>query len=85
MMYHHWFGMGAGDALLAVLVVVLLAGAVIALVVATTRGAGSSPRVDRPAEDEAERVLADRFARGEVDCDEYEQRLRTLRATRPSR
>jgi putative membrane protein len=29
----------------------------------------------------AEQILADRFARGEIDAEEYERRLRTLRAT----
>ncbi|WP_203779235.1 SHOCT domain-containing protein [Actinoplanes philippinensis] len=32
-----------------------------------------------PAES-AERVLADRFAHGEIDADEYRQRLATLRS-----
>jgi uncharacterized membrane protein len=36
----------------------------------------------RPLPD-AERVLADRFARGEIDTGEYEQRLHTLRGARP--
>jgi len=36
----------------------------------------------RPPEPGAEAVLADRFARGEIEPDDYEQRLRTLRATR---
>ena len=31
----------------------------------------------------AEQTLADRLARGEIDSEEYEQRLRTLRAGRP--
>ena len=30
----------------------------------------------------SERTLADRFAHGEIDTEEYEQRLRTLRAAR---
>jgi putative membrane protein len=34
-----------------------------------------------PAPPTAERVLADRFARGEIDADEYHQRLDTLRQT----
>jgi putative membrane protein len=31
---------------------------------------------------EAERVLADRFARGDIDAEEYEQRLHILRGSR---
>ncbi|GID91260.1 SHOCT domain-containing protein [Amorphoplanes digitatis] len=42
--------------------------------VPTTTGARSAA---------AEDVLAERFARGEIDSDDYEQRLRTLRAARP--
>jgi putative membrane protein len=37
----------------------------------------SSPA--RPAPPTAEQVLAERFARGEIDADEYRQRLDTLR------
>jgi putative membrane protein len=40
----------------------------------------SSPRP--PAPPTAEQVLADRFARGEIDADEYHQRLDTLRQAR---
>ncbi|GAA1784711.1 hypothetical protein GCM10009682_03580 [Luedemannella flava] len=41
-------------------------------------------RTDRPADratrdDGAQRVLADRYARGEIDEDEYHKRLRVLR------
>ncbi len=40
----------------------------------------SSPaRPARPAPPAAEEVLAGRFARGEIDADEYRQRLDTLR------
>jgi putative membrane protein len=57
---------------------------VVVAVVLLFRGrSGSQP--DRPAgqpdrrPDSAERVLADRYARGEIDDDEYRRRLDTLR------
>ena len=48
------------------------------------RGVASPPAPPLPPPT-AEQVLADRFARGEIDADEYHQRLGTLRqAARPS-
>lgn len=45
----------------------------------------ASPPAPPPPPPTAEQVLADRFARGEIDADEYRQRLDTLRrAARPS-
>ena len=45
----------------------------------------ASPPAPPPAPPTAEQVLADRFARGEIDADEYRQRLDTLRqAARPA-
>jgi len=39
----------------------------------------SSPPPPPPPPPTAEQVLAERFARGEIDADEYRQRLDTLR------
>lgn len=48
---------------------------------AVRRPGGDPPRPGRAAEwDTAERVLADRFARGEIDEEEYRRRLATLRS-----
>lgn len=45
----------------------------------------ASPPAPPPPPPTAEQVLADRFARGEIEADEYHQRLDTLRrAARPS-
>lgn len=45
----------------------------------------ASPPAPPPAPPTAEQILADRFARGEIDADEYRQRLDTLRqAGRPA-
>jgi putative membrane protein len=84
MMYHYGYGMGIGGGLLVALVVVLVAVAVAAAVIAMTRMVGPSPRAaDRPIQEDVERILADRYARGELDSEEYERRLYTLRTTRP--
>jgi putative membrane protein len=53
-------------------------GLIVWAVVALFRGwGGTRPRQERP---DPERILAERFARGEIDEDEYQQRLTTLRA-----
>jgi putative membrane protein len=50
------------------------------------RGRGvAAPPLPPSAPPTAEQALADRFARGEIDADEYHQRLDTLRqAARPA-
>ena len=78
MMYHSP-GMGIGwmfafpGAVL--LVLILIAG----LVFSQFQRPGAGDHVPRP---DAERTLADRLARGEIEVEEYEQRLRALRAVR---
>lgn len=57
-------------------------GLLIAAVVLLVRGFGSDRREQPPAprpQSTPERILAERFARGEIDEDEYRQRLETLR------
>jgi putative membrane protein len=82
MMLYYGGGMGAGGwivmSIIAFGFVALLAlgaAAVLRPVVKT------QPAVPSPLP-EAERVLADRFARGDIDVEEYEQRLRILRSSR---
>lgn len=77
MYYGHNMGAGWGLFALAIVLVLLAAGLVVAL---SRRNAAGSSAPD-PVPD-AEGVLADRFARGEMDTEDYEQRLRTLRAAR---
>jgi putative membrane protein len=49
-------------------------------VVRAVRRPGGGPLDPRaPGQDTAEQLLADRFARGEIDEDEYRRRLVTLR------
>jgi putative membrane protein len=75
-MMYHGYGMGAGWSL------ILFAVALPALLLAIGLIIAQFQRASRPTEPDAERVLADRLARGEIEPEEYEQRLRTLRATR---
>lgn len=72
-----WVGVSLGSVLLLALV-----GFVAWLVVraADRPGAGSPPPARTAAQGTAERVLADRFARGEIDEDEYRRRLGALRS-----
>jgi putative membrane protein len=58
-------------------------GLVVWLLLRAVSGASSrsGPRGPRP--DDPEEVLRARFARGEIDAEEFEQRLAVLRRTRP--
>jgi putative membrane protein len=81
-----WFAMSAGMLLFWAL---LIAGGVLlvrALIRADERGRpvrppGETPAAQRPANPSPAQVLADRFARGEIDEQEYRARLATLRDT----
>ncbi|MFE3764375.1 SHOCT domain-containing protein [Streptomyces sp. NPDC059104] len=74
-----WFAMSLGSVLLILLVVAVV------LLVVHTAGRGPVGRQDEPAAPSAEQLLAERFALGEVDDEEYERRLATLRRHRPGR
>jgi putative membrane protein len=84
-MMYHGYGMGAGWALIIfamVLPALLIVGG---LILAQIQRNPVQPYVPGPSPDsasDAERILADRLARGEIDGDDYSQRLRTLRAGR---
>jgi len=75
-MYHWWYGAGPGFGLWWIFPVVfgglwLLIG----LLVWRLGWPGPRPQGDGP---DAVAVLRDRFARGEIDAEEYEQRRRLL-------
>ena len=87
-----WFGndvSGWGYALM-IVSMVLFWSLIIASIVAVFRYLGrgpqppTSPSLDgnRPA---PEQVLAERFARGEIDEAEYQQKLETMRGKKPTR
>lgn len=71
----HWNGMGPW----AWVVMVAFWIAVIALVVWAVRSAATT---GRPDPDQALRILDERFARGEIDQQEYEERRRILQDNR---
>lgn len=74
----YWLGMGV--------TMVLFWGLIITGIVALVRYLGGPRGTARPTPDSgqgrAEDVLAERFARGEIDEDEYKRRLELLRASR---
>jgi putative membrane protein len=57
---------------------VLLIGAVFWALLAMTRPAGPATEEKRPT---AEDILKERFARGEIDASEYQERFAALHAT----
>lgn len=71
----HWNGMGPWGWILMVAFWV----AVVALVIWTVRSTGGQAR---PDPDQALRILDERFARGEIDQQEYEERRRVLQSAR---
>lgn len=75
--------MGWGDWLAMSLMMVAFWGLVIGGIVYVVRTPGR-PRDDRPAADERTpgRILEERFARGEIDEEEFEQRRVTLTSSR---
>lgn len=81
-----WYGdWGWGGWLAMGLMMVVFWGLLIALVVVLLRGTGSVHRHDWPAPsagatDSAQRILDERFARGEIDAEEYRTRRDLLRS-----
>ena len=84
----NWYGHGIGGwgYGLTALIMILFWAAVIYAIVALVRysrpNATQGPEPVQPPT--PERLLAERFARGEIDEDEYRQRLTSLRAAGPA-
>jgi putative membrane protein len=57
-----------------------VAGAAVVAATRYLRRSRTAPAIEPPPRRDAEKVLADRFARSEIDEDEYWQRLLALRA-----
>ncbi|MCM4084413.1 SHOCT domain-containing protein [Paractinoplanes hotanensis] len=79
MMYSH--GGAAAWAVMMIALGLVLATAAAGLLITWARPHPRGPTAHDPIPD-AERLLADRFARGEIDAEEYERRLHILRAAR---
>ncbi|MFI5719512.1 SHOCT domain-containing protein [Nocardia sp. NPDC051750] len=85
-MYWYGHGMNGWAVVLMVVVMVLLTGLITVAVVAIIRTVTISPRFWATSSlpgTNAEHLLADRFARGEIDDEEYRRRLHTLRTGPP--
>ncbi len=77
MFWHGGQGLGTGEMMLMSLMMLLFWGGLIALIVYAVRGAIAGGRPGRGSG--AEQILADRFARGEISAEEYQQALRLLK------
>ncbi|MFB9907633.1 SHOCT domain-containing protein [Allokutzneria oryzae] len=66
----NWTGL-----LFMIVMMLLFWGSVLAVILTALR----HPRFVRPRQTEAERILAERLARGEIDQEEYQRRRSTLR------
>jgi putative membrane protein len=69
-----WAVMGLG------MLVWLVVGVIVVWLVVRGLIALERPRTDAPRPSQSEEILRERFARGEIDSDEYERRLALLRA-----
>ena len=77
-------GWGWGAWVFMALMMVMFAALVAAVVIALVRSGGRAPITDTPAgtaeTDNAARILDERFARGEIDADEYRSRRDLIRS-----
>jgi putative membrane protein len=83
-MYDSHDGWGWGAWLAMGFMMLAFWGVLAALVVYVIRSSGHRPtdqhRIDTPPEDQALRILDERFARGDIDAEEYTLRRDLLRA-----
>lgn len=73
-------GMGWAGWLVMALTAVAFWALVVVVVVALFRDSRPDPRQAQPGTDEARRILDQRFARGEIDANEYQARQVMLRS-----
>ena len=80
MRYYHDGGWGPGAWIAMAFVMVVFWGAVVAVIVFAVRGwHNQSAGPSAPTGSDALRILDERFARGEIDADEYQRRRDILR------
>jgi len=80
-MRYHDGGWGPGAWVAMAFVMVVFWGAVVTAIVFAVRGwHNQSTGPAAPTTSDAQRILDERFARGEIDEDEYRRRLAALRA-----
>ncbi|MFE7352283.1 SHOCT domain-containing protein [Streptomyces sp. NPDC057543] len=80
-----WFAMTVGMVLFWVLLIIVVVLLFRAFGRSRPVGGGppGAPGWPGPGSSSAERILAERYARGEIDDDEYRRRLATLRGSPP--
>jgi putative membrane protein len=84
-MMHDGYGWGGGQWVAAIVMMVLFWGVLAVIVLAVVRSGGwwrhglNGPVGGRPPTGEAEQILHERFARGEIDEEEYRRRHDLLR------
>lgn len=84
--YDHSYGMSTGGwVVLAVGILLVLSLLVVAAVLLARAGRRPPPSPTAPPPRSAEQMLAERFARGEIDEEEYRGRLATLTGTKAGR
>lgn len=72
-----WLGMGVGM-IVWVLMTVLIVVLVVRALIGPQWPRKEPPRNEQPSRQEPEAILRERFARGEIDADEYQRRLDLL-------
>jgi len=83
-----WYAWGWGPMLLGALLMIVFWTAVITLVVLLVRWLVGTPREQHSSKPSAIEILEERFARGEIDREEFEERRRVLLSradTRPAK
>jgi putative membrane protein len=83
--WYHDGSWGWGGWLVMSLVMVAFWALLVFAVMAIFRGAGRSGEPDRKVDRDPLQILEERFARGEIDEDEYRARAEVLRSATPSR
>jgi putative membrane protein len=79
------YGWHSGGFMLLGLLAVLAAIAIVVVAVAGRSGQAPPPGPTAPPPRNPEQIVADRYARGEIDEDEYSRHIAVLRGTNPPR
>ena len=79
-MYWHDRGWGPGAWVAMGFMMVVFWGVVVALIVYAVRAGHHPTTLAAPPANDAARILDERFARGEIDADEYQRRRDLLRS-----
>lgn len=77
----HWMGMSWGWVWIVLVILLIVIGVLVALVLRSSASAerGRSPGWDPESGQRARSILDERYARGEIDSADYEERVERLR------